>query len=71
MLLGRKEPGLLDGAIAGYIRCPDAYPAGEKPRTRLCAEFQIWLPRFLPSGEFSPTSAMSPDSTDGKLAHLD
>ena len=64
--------------------CPFAYePSGEDflspclaeadvmRRVMAPAEFQIWLTRFLPNGKFPLTPAVSPDPTDGKLAHLD
>ena len=64
--------------------CPFAYePSGEDflspclaeadvmRRVLPSAEFQNWLTRFLPNGKFSLTPAVSPDPSDGKLAHLD
>ena len=64
--------------------CPFAYePSGEDflspclaeadvmRRVLRSAEFENWLARFLPNGKFSLTPAVSPDPSDGKLAHLD
>ena len=64
--------------------CPFAYePSGEDflspclaeadvmRRVLSAAEFEHWLGRFLPPGKFMLKPAVSPDPTDGKLAHLD